>query len=437
MSLHSLTLGKLSRLAAPIILANLASPLLGLVDTAVIGHLGDATLLAALALATMIFNFIFWGFGFLRMGTTALVAQARGRSDLRAANDILGRSLLLAVALGGLLWLIQIPLQLLVFHLTGASEAVERSASTYYEIRIWGAPVHLMLLGVMGYLLGQQRTGEVLALQIFLNSSNIVLDLIFVVGLDYGVGGVAAGTVSAELITLIVAYRWLTAASRRDGEGLVIERLFNFVAIKKLIAVNRDIMIRTLSIIFAFAWFTDRGARLGDDYLAANLLLMQFVAFSAFFIDGFAIASESLMGEAHGRAKRSEVTAIIRSAFVAGLGIATLLTLCFVFIQAPTLNALTSNQTIVDLANDYALWMLLTPLISFAAYIYDGLFIGATKTRAMRNAMLVSLLIYLLAWFFTQNLYNHGLWLALMIYYVARAGSLAYHHNELYQFNQR
>ena len=204
---------RLLSLAGPIILANLASPLLGLVDTAVIGQLGDVVLLGALALATMIFNFIFWGFGFLRMGTTALVAQAKGRKDNQAATDVLMRSLLLASLLGITLWLIQQPLHALVFSLTGASQAVEAATSTYYQIRIWGAPIHLMILAIMGYLLGQQRTRQVLLLQVILNGSNIIFDLVFVVFLNWSVAGVAAATLLAEVITLCLLY---TSPSPRD-----------------------------------------------------------------------------------------------------------------------------------------------------------------------------------------------------------------------------
>ena len=426
---------RLLSLAGPIILANLASPLLGLVDTAVIGQLGDVVLLGALALATMIFNFIFWGFGFLRMGTTALVAQAKGRKDNQAATDVLMRSLLLASLLGITLWLIQQPLHALVFSLTGASQAVEAATSTYYQIRIWGAPIHLMILAIMGYLLGQQRTRQVLLLQVILNGSNIIFDLVFVVFLNWSVAGVAAATLLAEVITLFLAFAIVFQPLLSHRAQLFNARLLDWPSLKTMLSIHRDIMIRTLCLIFAFAWFTDSGARLGDDFLAANLLLMQFVTFSAFFIDGFAMAGESLIGEAHGQANPTSIQTVIRAVFLSGAGIASLLTLGFFLFSAPILHLLTTNREIVEVALEHQIWMLLTPLISFPAYIYDGLFIGATKTREMRNAMLIALAVYLIAWFLTQSLLNHGLWLALMIYYVARASSLAYYHLTLYRFH--
>ena len=284
------TTRRLYQIAGPIILANLATPLLGMVDTAVIGQLGQTQLLGALALGAMIFNLVFWGFGFLRMGTTALVAQAKGRADLAAIRDHLSRSLLLAVVLGLLLCLLQQPIANLIFSTTGASPGVENAAATYYRIRIWGAPLHLMLLAMMGYLLGQHASRCVLVLQLILNITNIILDLVFVVLLDWSVEGVAAATLIAETVTLIAGFWILSRHFKFFSGAFNPTQIFALKAGKALFRVNRDIMIRTLCLIFAFAWFTDQGARLGDLSLAANLILMQFVTFSAFFIDGFAIA---------------------------------------------------------------------------------------------------------------------------------------------------
>ncbi len=425
---------RLHRLAGPIILANLATPLLGMVDTAVIGQLGQTHLLGALALAAMIFNLVFWGFGFLRMGTTALVAQAKGRADPASIRDHLSRSLLLAAGLGCLLCLLQQPIASLIFSTTGASAGVEDAAAEYYRIRIWGAPLHLMLLAMMGYLLGQQASRYVLILQLILNITNIVLDVVFVAFLDYSVAGVAAATLIAEAITLGVGFWILTRHFKFFSGAFSPARIFELKALQELFRVNRDIMIRTLCLIFAFAWFTDQGARLGDLSLAANLILMQFVTFSAFFIDGFAIASESIMGEAHGKKDRAATTGIIRAAFVNGALLAALLSLAFFFLSPWVMMLLTSNLSVIQEASRLSLWMVATPLVSFAAYIYDGLFIGATKTREMRSAMVMSLCVYLSAWWLTQSFENHGLWLALMIYYVARALSLAWYQSRLYEF---
>lgn len=425
---------RLYQIAGPIILANLATPLLGMVDTAVIGQLGETHLLGALALGAMIFNLVFWGFGFLRMGTTALVAQAKGRADPTAIRNHLSRSLLLAVFLGVLLCLLQQPIASLIFSTTGASPGVEAAAATYYQIRIWGAPLHLMLLAMMGYLLGQQASRYVLILQLILNLTNILLDLIFVVLLEWSVEGVAAATLIAEAVTLIAGF-WILGHHFNFFSGAFNPaQILELKAIKALFRVNRDIMIRTLCLIFAFAWFTDQGARLGDLSLAANLILMQFVTFSAFFIDGFAIASESIMGEAHGKRDRHAANDIIRAAFFNGGLLALLLSVALFFLSPGIMQLLTSSPTVINEATEFSLWMVATPLISFAAYIYDGLFIGATKTAEMRTAMVVSLLVYLLAWRLTQSFENHGLWLALMIYYVARAVSLGYYQRRLYEF---
>ena len=425
---------RLYQIAGPIILANLATPLLGMVDTAVIGQLGEPQLLGALALGAMIFNLVFWGFGFLRMGTTALVAQAKGRADPAAIRDHLSRSLLLAVVLGLFLCLLQQPIASRIFSTTGASSGVEGAAATYYQIRIWGAPLHLMLLAMMGYLLGQQASRYVLVLQLILNITNIILDLVFVVLLEWSVEGVAVATLIAEAVTLIAGF-WILGRHFKFFKGpFNPAQIFALEAVTALFRVNRDIMIRTLCLIFAFAWFTDQGARLGDLSLAANLILMQFVTFSAFFIDGFAIASESIMGEAHGMRDRRAADDIIRAAFINGGLLAFALSIGFLFLSPWMMWLLTNSPEVIDEATRFSLWMVATPLISFAAYIYDGLFIGATKTSEMRTAMMVSLLVYLAAWWLTQSLENHGLWLALMIYYVARAVSLGYYQRRLFDF---
>ena len=429
------TTRRLYQIAGPIILANLATPLLGMVDTAVIGQLGQTQLLGALALGAMIFNLVFWGFGFLRMGTTALVAQAKGRADLAAIRDHLSRSLLLAVVLGLLLCLLQQPIANLIFSTTGASSGVENAAATYYRIRIWGAPLHLMLLAMMGYLLGQQASRYVLVLQLILNITNIILDLVFVVLLDWSVEGVAAATLIAETVTLIAGFWILSRHFKFFSGAFNPTQIFALKAGKALFRVNRDIMIRTLCLIFAFAWFTDQGARLGDLSLAANLILMQFVTFSAFFIDGFAIASESIMGEAHGKRDRQATDDIIRAAFSSGGLLALLLSFGFFFLSPYMMWLLTSSPEVIKEARQFSLWMVATPLVSFAAYIYDGLFIGATKTAEMRTAMILSLFVYLTAWWLTQSLENHGLWLALMIYYVARAVSLGVYQHRLFDFS--
>jgi multidrug resistance protein, MATE family len=419
---------KMMLLAGPIILANLSSPLLGLVDTAVIGQLGDAALLGAVAVSAMLFSFLFWGFGFLRMGTTALVAQALGRGDSDAAMHTFLQAAMLAVVIGLVLWILQTPIATLSFTLLGGSELVEEAAQRYFSIRIWGAPVNLLLLAMMGYLLGRQDSKSVLYLQLVLNLSNIILDIFLVVFLHMNVEGVALATVLAECIAVLFAITIIWPTIKSSVLVLNHRQLLATGPLKHMMQINRDIMIRTLCLIFAFAWFTDQGARFGDTILAANMILMQFVTFAAFFLDGFALAAESLVGQAVGANDRKLSKRIIRTTFELGVVTALLLSLLLAVSYNIILVLLTSNQEVINTAQAYASWIIIAPVASVAAYLLDGIFIGAALTRQMRSAMIVSLAIFLFAcWGLVVPYANHGLWASLMIYYLSRAASLAFY----------
>ncbi|MEL0288083.1 MAG: MATE family efflux transporter, partial [Gammaproteobacteria bacterium] len=269
---------QLQTIALPIILANLATPLVGFVDVAVIGQLGRVHLLGGLALATMVFSFLFWGFGFLRMGTTALVANALGGNNPDLARQTLIRAITLALLIGSTLLLIQSPIAAVIWSLTSGSSAVEGAAQTYFEVRIWGAPLNLIFICLTGYLLGAGRSGAVLILQLLLNISNILLDLLFVLIWNKGVAGVAEATVWAEGIAVAGGLVLIRAELKNLSLSFLRTALIAPKQWVALLAINRDIMIRTLCLIFAFAWFTNQGAAISDDVLAANLVLMQFVS---------------------------------------------------------------------------------------------------------------------------------------------------------------
>ncbi len=414
-------------IAGPIILSNVSTPLLGLVDTAVIGNLGDPALIGAIAVGALIFNFLFWGFGFLRMGTTGLVAQARGAMDTNEIKASLYRAVLLGIGLGIVLVSLQQPLAKFVFFLIDGSSAVEEAALTYFQIRIWAAPLSLTYLALLGFLLGQQRTDMILGIQILLNGSNIILDLVFVVGFDWGVPGIAVATLVSEVLATVVGTGLvIREVLKSTGSlGLPWAQLFRMAAVRKMLSVNRDIMIRTLCLIFAFAWFINQGAAAGDILLATNAVLMQFVNFSAFFLDGYALAGESLVGNALGGKNRKRFNDTVK--YITQLGFATSLALSLVFYYTGphVIDLLTNVEAVRTAARDYAYWAILAPIVSLWCYLLDGVFIGATKTREMRNAMLLSLGAYLLAWYFLVPLYgNHGLWLSLYLYFIVRAMSL-------------
>jgi MATE family multidrug resistance protein len=403
--------------------------LLGLVDTAVIGNLGDPALLGAIAIGGMIFSFLYWGFGFLRMGTTGLVAQAQGAGDNTEARAAFYRAILVGTIVGLLLLIVHSPIARLAFSIIEGSVPVETAALTYFQIRIWGAPFSLAHLAILGYLLGQQDTRAILIIQLVLNFTNIILDLVFVMVLGLGVEGVAAATVIAEVIAFLLGLTIVLRRMRLLGHGTLVtqHQLLNASALRRMFVVNRDIMIRTLCLIFAFAWFTNEGAKSGDVLLAANAILMQFVSFSAFFLDGFALTAESLVGNAVGAKNRAQLEKAIKYssqlAFITAMGVSVLL---IVFGPA-AVQVLTNIAEVRDTANDYMIWAIAAPVLSIWCYLLDGIFIGATRTQEMRNAMVVSLASYLVAWWMLSSFGNHGLWASLMIYFVARALTLYYY----------
>lgn len=414
---------QLFTVAWPIILSNLAAPLLGLVDTGVIGNLGDAALIGAIALGALIFSFLYWGFSFLRMGTTALVAQAAGARDESALQTAVLRALLLGVVIGTLLVLLRIPIANLAFNLADGSHAVESAGREYFLVRIWGAPFFLAHLAILGLFLGTQATRALLLLQLLLNGTNIVLDVVFVVWFGWDVVGVAAATVIAEALAVCTG---CSMALRRYPHCLQhIRHVFEPVALRRTFAINADIMVRTLSLTFGFAWFTNQGARSGDVTLAANAILMQFVSFSAFFLDGFALATEARVGHATGATDGSGLRATVRAAAELSVTSALVLGTCFWAVGPAVIRLLTNVVEVVEACATYLPWVIAAPLISLWSYLLDGIFIGATRTKEMRNAMLASLAIYLTAWWLLRDLGNHGLWAALMVFFIARAGTLA------------
>ena len=321
-NLDSITYRYLIEKAWPIILANAAVPLLGLVDTAVIGNVGTVTDLGAIAFGALIFSFVYWSFGFLRMGTTGSVAQALGAGDQTEIRAVLGRALILAVALGLMLILVQWGIRLVALALLDGSDAVEEVTAQYFSIRIWGAPATLATFALMGVLIGLGNSRQLLLVQLFLNGLNISLDIYFAGVLDWGVEGIALGTIIAEWSTVIFAV-WLIMRelnSRRElgSEFWPRSRLLDAAALKKTLAANRDIMIRTLLLVFSFGFFINQSAQFGDVVLAANHILLQLISFAAFFLDGYAFVVESLVGSSLGARRRDSFDiAVKRSSILA------------------------------------------------------------------------------------------------------------------------
>ncbi|MCB1670352.1 MAG: MATE family efflux transporter [Gammaproteobacteria bacterium] len=421
--------GLIIRRAWPLILANCSVPLLGLADTAVLGNLGSLYDLGAIALGALIFSFVYWGFGFLRMGTTGFIAQADGRQDPAEVRAVMIRSLVLATALGILLTLLQVPLAGVAFNLLGGSEQVEAIARSYFLLRIWGAPATLGTFVLVGVLIGLGESKRLLLVQLFLNLLNIALDLYFAGYLRLGAQGVAMGTLVAEWsafgFALWLVVRLLHKQHRDSEKFLVPDRLGDAKRMLAILSANTDIMIRTVVLVFSFAWFTNQSARFGDVVLAANHILLQLVSFSAFFLDGFAFVGESLVGRATGAGNGRLFDLAVRRTTV--LAFATALVLA-------TLVATGGNQLIADLtdialvqiaAMDMLYLAVIYILVSFAAFQLDGIFIGATRTVQMRNASLAAGLIFLLGWWLLSSRYGiTGLWLSFILYVCARALTL-------------
>jgi multidrug resistance protein, MATE family len=408
-------------IAIPIMLSNVTEPLIGVVNTAVIGQLPQAYYIGAITVGAMIFNFIFWGFGFLRLGTGGLSAQATGAGDKAELVAVLMRALVIALACGLAIIALSPLIGALTFRLVNGSEEVEHHAAVYFYIRVFSAPFALINFCLLGWFIGQGRAKIGFLIQLSLNITNMVLDVVFVLGFHMTSDGVALGALIAEtaaaLLGLALAWRHL----KRLGVAIDWARVRDRGKLWRTLAINRDIMIRTVCLVFAFAWFTARGAELGDVLLAANTVLLHFFDVAAFLIDGFAFASEALVGQAVGARNRQRFNDAVRLTSV-WAGVVGLLLSLVIWLGGPWfIDLMTVNQEVRDTARHYLFWAALSPLVGTVCFQFDGIFTGATATAEMRNMMIVSLLIYLAAWWWLQSAYgNHGLWAAFIVFFIAR-----------------
>ena len=415
--------------AWPIMLGQASIPLVGVVDAAVIGRTGDAPALAGVALGATIIGLVFWSFGFLRMGMTGLTAQADGSGDAPEVEALLLRALLIGAAIGLLLLALHVPISWLAFELLAGGEAVTREAGAYVEARFLGAPAALCVFALNGWLLGLGRTRSALVLQVVMNIANITLDLLFVWSMDMGARGVGLGTAAAEWIALATG---LVLAGRVAGGGMlaVIRRtawpvIVGRTALKRLFAVNRDIMIRTLALLFMFAWFANAGARLGAETLAANHVLLQFINLAAFVLDAFAFTAESRVGNAIGSGSRETFGRAVRLTGEFSLAAGLLLCALFLVAGAPVIAFITTDEQVRTQATALLPFASLVPLLGMPSWLLDGIFIGATQGRALRNAAMVATWAYVALDFALRPLENLGVWLAISAGYLLRAGALA------------
>lgn len=424
---------RILRLAVPNIISNLSVPLLSSVDTALLGHLDEVYYLGALAVGGVIFNFVYWGFGFLRMGTTGLTAQAYGLKDDAEVTLTLMRTLLIALLGGALLIAAQWPIARGSFILIDATPEVEKYAREYFFIRIYAAPATLALYAFHGWFLGMQNAKYPLYLTVLVNVLNIIFNITFIHGFDMKSDGVAYGTVIAQYLGLIIAIALYLKKYRGVNLAAIRHRVWEAAALKRIFNVNRDIFIRTLALIFAFSYFTAESAEFGSTLLAANSILLQLISLLAYGVDGFAFASESLVGRYVGAQDRENLNRTIRYSFAWGVGLGLVFAVVYALLDQSILRIFTDQKNVIKAASEFMVWVMIAPLTNSFCFIWDGIFIGATATKPMRNSMLFcTFLIFLPTYLlFREPLGNHSLWLALTVFMIMRGLTLtlyARHH---------
>jgi len=408
---------KILNLAIPNIISNITIPLLGIVDLTMMGHLGNEVFIGAIALGGMIFNFIYWGFSFLRMGTSGFTAQAYGEENQKESISILSRALLVGILGSLLLIIMQFPIEKFSFWMISGSEEVERYAASYFYIRIWAAPATISLYAFTGWFIGMQNARTPMIVAIVVNVLNLLFNLLFVFVFDMKSDGVAWGTVLAQYCGLILAVFLLRKHYSQYFKFWEKKAMLEMKAMKAFFMVNKDIFIRTLALIFTLSFFTSKSAEANDTILAINTILFQFFIFFSYFVDGFANAGEALAGRFIGAKDKQSLVRSTRLIFYWATGVSLFFVLLNSLGGKFVLQIMTSNHEIIDGAMPYMIWIIIVPVVSFVAFIWDGIYIGATVSTHLRNSILIALAIFLAVYYFTTDLLgNHGLWLAFICF---------------------
>ncbi len=415
-------------LALPNIVSNLSVPLLSAVDTALVGHLPNTWSIGAVAVGGMIFNFVYWGFGFLRMGTTGLTAQAYGQKDNRGSSLVLSRAILVALSAALLLLIFQGVIAKIAFFLVDASPQVERFAKKYFFIRIFAAPATLSLYALLGWFLGMQNARSPMIISIVVNLLNVALDAWFVLGIQMDADGVAWGTLIAQYAGLVLALFFLWKHYPTYIRSFRFHEIVHKQELTQLFKLNRDIFIRTLMLIFVFSFFTAQSASFGDSVLAANSILIQLWMIFSYGIDGFAYAAESLVGKYFGAGNYRQLRETIMLLFKWGIGLGLIFSLIYFLLGKPILSLFTNQEAVLGLALSYLGWTIAAPVINSVCYIWDGVYIGAIASAAMRNSMILATLGFFLPVYYIGHMLwgNHGMWLAMLLFMAARGVSLTF-----------
>lgn len=412
---------RILHLAIPSIVSNITVPLLGLVDVTIVGHLGATAYIGAIAVGGLLFNILYWNFGFLRMGTSGLTSQAYGRKDKDAEIRVLVQAVSVGLFSALVMLILQYPIERLAFRLLDTSAEVEQYAVTYFRICIWGAPAVLAQYGFTGWFIGMQNSRYPMYIAIVMNVINIVCSSCFVFLFGMKVEGVALGTVVAQYSGVMMAW-WLWFYNYKELRGRITFRgSLQLIAMRRFFAVNRDIFLRTLCLIGVTTFFTSTGARQGDVILAVNTLLMQLFTLFSYIMDGFAYAGEALSGRYVGACNLVQLKRAVKALFGWGVGLSLVFTLLYGIGGENFLRLLTNDTVVIETAGHYFYWVLAIPLAGFAAFLWDGILIGATATRFMLWAMLVaSGSFFMIYYCFSGATNNHMLWLAFLVYLALR-----------------
>ncbi len=413
-------------IAVPIMLSNVTEPLIGVVNTAVIGQLPEAYYIGSISIGSLIFSFLFWGFGFLRLSTGGLSAQAVGAGDSGEVTAVLWRALAIAVTVGLCLILASPIIEKVSFDLMGGSPEMRAQGEIYFRYRILSAPFALTNFCIFGWFIGQGRAAIAFVVQIFLNVVNMALGAWFVLSLGMTADGVGLSALIAEIGAALLGGILIWRTVHRMKARATWAQIWNREKVLRTLSANGDIMIRTLCLVFAFTWFTARGARAGDVTIAANSVLLHFFEVAAYLIDGFAYASEALVGQSVGARNRERFNRAIRLTTLWALVVGTICSAIIWFAGPWFIDLMTVNPEVRETARHFLFWAALTPLLGTICFQFDGIFTGAMATRDMRNMMVLSLLIYLAAWWILEhNFGNHGLWAALSVFFIARGVTYA------------
>ena len=423
----------LFKLSIPLFFSNIAIPFVGLVDTGLMGHLSNEKYLAAISIATSIITMIFWSFGFLRMGTVGLISQALGRKNFIEITLVFIRNVILALFIGLIIVFFKEPILLLTEHFFKTSVETQALINKYISIRILSAPAELVLYVLAGLYLGLQKTFISSVMISIFCFGNAILSTIFVIHFDLEIFGVAAGTTIAAYTTVIIFLIFSFFLLRNKIKvSLTYNKIFDTAQLFKLLNINFDIFIRTICLTFSFLWVTYQGSKLGENYLAVNTLLIQFIMLASFFLDAYAYSTEAVVGYTVGRGAKKSFLEVVNNSFQLSIFSGLIISLIYLFTFRYIINELTDLDYLRFLTFDYIIWILIIPPVASICYQFDGIFIGASQTAEMRNGMILSVIIFISSsHFLVNNFGNHGLWLSLLFFMIIRSITLNYYFNRI------